>query len=444
MTNGEPRLAPDQAQTIFDHAHVVQVGPDVETFDEAPTETGRLRRRIEPWLSAVFQAENLSLLIGNGFTTAMAHEANAPSVSMDLVRFGCGEDALVATHAEKLAKGMGRSKPNAEDQFAVAFSLLQGLEILADERAGLWRRAIDREFLALLKSVLATEQGIKQGLSHARVAGGPTAHDFLVSFLMSFASRAASRERLHVFTSDYDRLIEFGCDLAGLRVLDRFAGALAPEFRSSRQQIDLHYTAPGTRAEPRHLEGVIHLTKFHGSLDWRFEPGGLRRVPLGFGAGETHPDIPETPKDSVVIYPNAAKDVETAAWPYADLFRDFSAALCRPNSVLVTYGYGYGDSHVNRIIADMLTVPSTHLVIIAWGPPPHERVKAFLDKAGHRHQVTLLLGTHFADLRNLVTHYLPKPAIDPLTLRMVELIERRGWRHDHAADVAQQDPEPDV
>jgi hypothetical protein len=188
----------------------------------------------------------------------------------------------------------------------------------------------------------------------------------------------------------------------------------------------LHYTAPGTRAEPRHLEGVVHFTKLHGSLDWRFEPGGLRRVPLAFGAPETHPELPAEPRNSVVIYPVDSKDVETAAWPYADLFRDFSAALCRPNSVLVTYGYGFGDSHINRVITDMLTVPSTHLVIIGWGDPPHARIREFLKKVSQA-QVTLLLGKHFADIRNLVRYYLPKPAIDPLTLRMATLIENRSW-----------------
>ena len=50
-----------------------------------------------------------------------------------------------------------------------------------------------------------------------------------------------------------------------------------------------------------------------------------------------------------MIYPNAAKDVETAYYPYAEVFRDFSATLCRPNSSLVTYGYGFGDDHINRM-----------------------------------------------------------------------------------------------
>jgi hypothetical protein len=65
-------------------------------------------------------------------------------------------------------------------------------------------------------------------------ASTDAAQGALQSFLLSFASRAASRERLHVFTTNYDRLIEHGCDFAGLRIIDRFVGALNPVFRASK------------------------------------------------------------------------------------------------------------------------------------------------------------------------------------------------------------------
>ena len=42
--------------------------------------------------------------------------------------------------------------------------------------------------------------------------------------------------------------------------------------------------------------------------------------------------------------------------------------------------------------------------------------------------MTWLLGKHFADLTALVTHYLPKSAIDPITSRMIDLLDRRGER----------------
>jgi hypothetical protein len=410
----------------WEHDHIVHIGGETEMPTDPASETGAWRKRIEPWLSAVFQSEHLSLLLGSGFTTGIAINAGGAAVGMNKAAFGCAHEDRVNAHADKMAAAMGRGAANIEDQLSAALSLLSGLQILEHSDAATWEAAIDKVLTGFIKDVLASEKGIRDGLDKSPASGGPLAREILVSFLMSFASRAASRERLRIFTTNYDRLIERGCDLAGLRIVDRFVGAIEPEFRSSRLQVDMHYTPPGIRGEPRHLEGVVHLTKLHGSLDWRYEQPRLYRTALPFGADDTHPAVPASPRQSVMIYPNAIKDVETAAYPYADLFRDFSSAICQPNSVLVTYGYGYGDDHVNRVIADMLTIPSTHLVILAWDQKPHERIASFVARVGRPQQLSLLVGTHFGDIRQLVEHYLPKPAIDPLTIRMTELVERRG------------------
>jgi len=125
-----------------------------------------------------------------------------------------------------------------------------------------------------------------------------------------------------------------------------------------------------------------------------------------------------------MIYPNPAKDIETLEHPYAELFRDFSAALCRPNSALVVYGYGFGDDHVNRVIADMLTIPSTHLVVISYDWSGG-RLRSFLDAHGRDAQVSLLVGPKLAGLETLVRSYLPKPAIDTISLRRADLLRRR-------------------
>jgi hypothetical protein len=174
------------------------------------------------------------------------------------------------------------------------------------------------------------------------------------------------------------------------------------------------------------MEGVVRLTKLHGSLDWRFD-GATRRIyraETPFGAPQDHPSLPASPVDTVMIYPNPAKDVETTQYPYAELFRDFASASCRPNSVVVTYGYGFGVDHINRVLLDMLSVPSAHLVIIAFDLD--ERIKGFLDQTRPA-QVSLLAGRHFGSLQRLVDDYLPKPALDYITGRMSEFLKNRAF-----------------
>ncbi len=407
-------------------AHGYRVGASSETFDNIPENADELdrfvalhRRKIEPWLSAVFQAEHLNLLLGSGFTTAVGFAAGVRATGMEIAAGSSDYAKEILEHATASAKKMGRGQANIEDQLRSAIAVLDGLDIIDKEAAKSVRHDINSAIEAFLASLLATERGIEEANSVLALA-------LLQSFLLSFASRAASRERLHIFTTNYDRLIEHGCDQAGLRIIDRFVGSLRPLFRNTRIELDYHYNPPGIRGEPRFMEGVVRLTKLHGSLDWRFDVTAHRiyRSETPFGADSDHPSLPESPVDTVMIYPNPAKDVETTQYPYAELFRDFASATCRPNSVVVTYGYGFGDDHINRVLLDMLSVPSAHLVIMAFDLD--DRIKGFLNQT-RAAQVTLLAGRHFASLQHLVDDYLPKPALDYITGRMSELLKNRAF-----------------
>jgi hypothetical protein len=179
-------------------------------------------------------------------------------------------------------------------------------------------------------------------------------------------------------------------------------------------------------------------------LDWINQDNTIRRFALPFGTDNSIDQyFPKTPSDDtnlsqLMIYPNASKDRETAEYPYVELFRDLAAAICRPNATLVLYGYGFGDDHINRIIRDMLTIPSTHLVVITFSDEG-DRAKHFYDSVGRSAQISVLVGTHFGDLKNLVDYYLPKPAIDRATNRMADLLKNRGLftQSSHAGDGAE-------
>ena len=397
------------------------------TPEELRAETEKHRKEIEPWLSAIFQSEHLSLLVGSGFSTAVCSLAGTPPASMDKAVFDSDHAPSIDSHAQKTAELSGRGKANIEDQLRSAIQLVNGLEVIQSEELSKLQHSINRVLKKFLTKVVSAEGDFKakNKLISSSDGEGTYARNVRVSFLLSFASRAASRERLHVFTTNYDRFIEYGCDEAGIHLLDRFVGCVQPIFRSSRLELDIHYNPPGIRNEPRFLEGVVRFTKLHGSIDWLMEQRELKRILLPFGVDDKHPSFPEEPLSTVIVYPNAAKDWETSGYPYADLFRDFSSALCRPNSVLVTYGYGFGDDHINRVIADMLTLQSTHLVIIAFDDPDG-RIEYFCKNTGRIAQTSIMMGNHFGGMDVLVKCYLPKPAIDLITSRHVNVLENRG------------------
>ena len=388
-----------------------------------------LRSRVEPWLSSLFQSEHLSLLLGSGLSTAIQIEATGKANNgmdeLDLSKTKYKDK--IKTFATESAKKTGRGISNIEDEIRIANELLRGLKIsgLEEDDTKKLEEVINNNLQVFTENI----SNIENTIATAELDKREKAFQLLVSFLMSFASRTGTRDRLHIFTTNYDRLIEEGADIAGLHLIDRFVGSLNPIFRSSRLDIDMHYNPPGIRGEPRYLEGVAKYTKLHGSIDWvETDSHNIRKIGMPFGAKTLAPfleaaNVPEN-YQKVLIYPNSSKDRETAEYPYVELFRDFAAALCRPNSTLVLYGYSFGDDHINRIIADMLTIPSTHLVIIAYNDEGNRAIN-FYNNCGHIDQISLFIGEDIANIKALTSLYLPKSAIDKTSIKMAELIKAR-------------------
>ena len=192
---------------------------------------------------------------------------------MGVPTFGIFDD-VIADEANRITMATGREDGNFEDRVRVASELLRGLLIISPA-SGATDAGLSRQVKALRDGLSAVikdfTESILQGernLASANPNRREGAFNYLVNFLMSFASRSSTRERLHLFTTNYDRYLEVGADIAGLRVIDRFVGTLTPVFRASRLDIDLHYNPPGMRGEPRYLEGVARFTKLHGSIDW--------------------------------------------------------------------------------------------------------------------------------------------------------------------------------
>jgi hypothetical protein len=429
----------EKMETSWHNKHILKVQDDREPNIVEDPDIKKYRRCIEPWLTALFQSEHLSLLVGSGISSAIHMLATGnPGAGMGKIAFSVFNEQMDVCVVEA-AKKAGRGDGNIEDQIRVANDLLQGLEVYTStdafgakklkKKIAKFNKEIDSGLLEFVKQILETEKNIVK-------ASNSDAAKYLLNFMVSFASRSGTRERLNIFTTNYDRTVEFGAELAGIRLLDRFVGSVNPIFRSSRLEIDMHYNPPGIRGEPRYLEGVVHFAKLHGSLDWVYQNGNVRRISVPIGAENVESYFTLLDEDnpsarSLMIYPNSSKDRETSEYPYVELFRDLASAICRPNSTLVLYGYGFGDEHVNRAIQDMLTIPSSHLVVISYSDEGN-RIKRFFDEAKRPAQITLLIGNHFGDLKTLVDGYLPKPAIDRTTFRMIELLKSRGLIADEA------------
>ncbi|QCZ92816.1 SIR2 family protein [Salinimonas iocasae] len=418
-----------QSASEWNDKHVYKVRDQRLPVVVDTPEPDSLRGEIEPWLTALFQSEHLSLLVGSGFSTA-AHwlAKNTSGAGMEQLDFSVFKEQIEKSSIVS-AERSGRGTANIEDQIRICNELIRGLEIYINTNvygSGKIRKELEKlkfeigsGLSSFANKVLLSENNIINS------ADNELAAECLMSFLVSFSSRSATRERLNLFTTNYDRIIEYGAELAGIRLIDRFVGSINPIFRSSRVDVDMHYNPPGIRGEPRYLEGVVHYTKLHGSLDWTAQDGVIKRFALPYGASDISTYSNKTDQRNLMIYPNSTKDRETAEYPYVELFRDLAASTCRPNSTVFIYGYSFGDEHINRVLIDMLSIPSTHLVIISFDDESG-RVKRFYDGVKRPAQISLMVGKHFGDLKTLIDNYLPKPAIDRTTIKMADLLKSRG------------------
>ena len=120
----------------------------------------KLRQRIEPWLTALFQSEHLALLVGSGLSHAVysiAAKESLPGMgTIEFTKF----DKEINAEAKRSADASGRGSFNFEDQIRSANELLRGLEIIAaskkleDVTAGLridLKRILDDFAASILK-----------------------------------------------------------------------------------------------------------------------------------------------------------------------------------------------------------------------------------------------------------------------------------------------------
>ena len=189
---------------------------------------------------------------------------------------------------------------------------------------------------------------------------GLAAYDTLVRKLLT---RPLNLKRVNIFTLNYDTLVEQAADATGVVLLDGFVGTQSRVFRPESYEQDLYFPAETTEGRVHRFNRVLHLYKLHGSINWIANEPTLEN-PYGVRATTFSPKQSQP----LLIYPTPAKYDKTLGLPYSELFRRFADTIARPQSVLFTIGYGFGDEHVNAIIHQALAIPSFTLVIVDRSP----------------------------------------------------------------------------
>jgi hypothetical protein len=219
------------------------------------------------------------------------------------------------------------------------------------------------------------------------------------TFLHRLSRRRVRDSRLKLFTTNYDLCYENAAGRQGLVVLDGFSFTQPRNFDPRFFAYDI-VRRPLTGEEiGTPLEGVFHLYKLHGSVNWsRNGDGEIAMVPL------------PTPEQACLIYPAKGKYQQTYVQPHLELISRYFAGLREPNTCLLVVGFGFNDDHLAEpILTAVQTNP--HLRVIIINPSaddltarPKEKNKYWekLFNLSKRGEDVWLINASFADFANII------------------------------------------
>ncbi len=221
------------------------------------------------------------------------------------------------------------------------------------------------------------------------------------TFIKRILSRPVNLRRTNLFTTNYDLVFETAMDGLGVIYVDGFIGGLKSFFHPESFNFDYYYPAATTEGNVSRMERVLHYYKIHGSLNWIESKNESYLNVYGIEKKDTE----QISSDNVLIYPTPMKEQDTVGFPYSEMFRRLANTIQQPQSVLVTYGYSFGDAHINRIIFEALTIPSFQLLIVSYNWT--EDIKKIYVQFKDEPSVGFIIGEEFANWKTFVSNILP-------------------------------------
>lgn len=401
------------------------------------------REDLQAHLAALVRLENVGVLLGSGSSVGL---------------LGGMTIAALWDHFKK--KYPNSLKWLIDQRFVERTSKVPNIEELADaieiarlewQRLGRKRKAQQLERVrhdlqrAVIQASLLNPKWWNEASAVAQSGGELKDHRTLLQKLT--AARQPGQASPWIFTTNYDLAVEWAGESIGLKVSNGFDGlhhrAFAPH------NFDLGYRNTLARGEARFGTYNVYLVKLHGSLTWRLAKDEISYIE--HPASQLWPSIEEflAGKSKVtfpgpVVFPSAAKYLQTVGFVLGELLRRFTDVLARPQSCLVTCGYSFSDEHINRIIATALQNPTLQIVLYIPEATRNDDtldvskcspwVRRIADLASP--QVSIVGGGAEAYFSNMVSN-LPDPAIyDEQAAKIREMLRQYQTPQANAGTVA--------
>lgn len=178
-------------------------------------------------------------------------------------------------------------------------------------------------------------------------------------FIKKLARRKAKDNRIKLFTTNYDTCFEEAAGLLGITVIDGFTFSTPRIYSPQFFDYDI-IKRDGNIASntPKYLEGVFHLYKLHGSVNW-FKK---KNDEGSFIIEQKEADDAE---NICMIFPAKGKYQQSYIQPHLELIAKFLQGLRDPNICLITSGFGFNDDHLSEpIYAALQSNPHLKLIVV--------------------------------------------------------------------------------
>jgi hypothetical protein len=175
-----------------------------------------------------------------------------------------------------------------------------------------------------------------------------------------------------VFSTNYDLFVEqASTNVPDLRLNDGFSRVPSLKQRAEyapRTFFDLTSNT-GNLYDYRVEVPCINLVKLHGSLSWKKDGEDVVfdvcERPL-LPSDKSEADIKQFVDGFAVVLPEATKFRRMMERVYYELLRIYANELDRANTLLLTFGFSFGDRHIFDITKHALKNPTLRLVIFGF------------------------------------------------------------------------------
>lgn len=185
-------------------------------------------------------------------------------------------------------------------------------------------------------------------------------------FLHRLSRRRVRDPRLKVFTTNYDLCFEQAASTLGGVVIDGFSFTQPRHYDPRYFSYDIIRRPRTGEDQGNYLEGVFHLYKLHGSVNWARSTNGV-----------IHEKASPSPDETCLIYPARGKYQQSFLQPHLESMAQYLAALREPNSCVIVSGFGFNDDHLSEpLLAAIRTNPHLRLIITGPGVAARETDKS--------------------------------------------------------------------